>query len=87
MNNHNAFLKEFLAMRKELTPHKPASKSPEDVLPKLKGNKEKPKAKLSKEQEVDKPGLMTIIQEKPHKKVVIAYLQTKANELTEKKMA
>ena len=89
MSNTNAFLKEFLAMRKSLTPAPvsaaASSKAPEDVLPKNK-NGRKPKAEITKDQQTDKPGLMTIVENKPHKRVVIEYLQHKANDLTEEKM-
>jgi len=87
MSNNNAFLKEFLTMRKELVPKGPAGPSPTDVLPKKKNGRAKAKPQLKQELQTEKPGLMTIIEEKPHKKVVIEYLQVKANELTGQKMA
>jgi hypothetical protein len=84
MNNNNGFLKEFLAMRKELKPSATTSPSPADVLPKK--DKRKPKPQMKKELETEKPGLMGIIENKPHKRVVIEYLQNRANELSEEKM-
>jgi hypothetical protein len=86
MQNNNAFLKEFLAMRKNVTTVAP-SLSPTDVLPKKGKAGPKTKEALSEKQQRKEPGLMTIIEEKPHKRVVIEYMQKRANELTEKKMA
>lgn len=88
MNNNNSFLKEFLAMRKGLAPSTSpaASKSPEDVLPKKKNGRSKAKPQLKQELQTEKPGLMTIVETKPHKRVVIEYLQHRANDLTEEKM-
>lgn len=88
MNNNNAFLKEFLAMRKSITPASSAAatKSPEDVLPKKKNGRSKAKPQMKQELQTEKPGLMTIVETKPHKRVVIEYLQLKANDLTEEKM-
>lgn len=84
MNNNNAFLKEFLNMRKGLTA---LGKSPADVLPKKGKAGPKTKEALSEKQERTKPGLMTIIEDKPPKRVVVEFLQERANGLTEKKMA
>jgi hypothetical protein len=86
MNNNNGFLKEFLAMRKELKPSATTSPSPTDVLPKKDGGKKKAKPQMKKELETEKPGLMGIIENKPHKRVVIEYLQDRANDLSEEKM-
>ena len=83
MQSNNAFLKEFLNMRKNITA---SSASPADVLPKKKKEGAKTKEQLSERQERKEPGLMTIIEDKPEKRVVIEYLQKRANELTEKKM-
>jgi hypothetical protein len=41
---------------------------------------------MKKELETEKPGLMGIIENKPHKRVVIEYLQDRANDLSEEKM-
>jgi hypothetical protein len=88
MANNNAFLKEFLNMRKALHPTSSGSSlSPADVLPKKGKPKAKTKEALTEKQETKEPGLMTIIEDKPHKRVVIEYLQKRANELTAKKMA
>jgi hypothetical protein len=84
MQNNNAFLKEFLNMRKNVSASSPA---PSDVLPKKNKPVAKTKEALSEKQERKEPGLLTIIEDKPEKRVVIEYLQKKANELTEKKMA
>lgn len=75
-------------MRKGLsTTPGPASLSPSDVLPKKSKPITKTKEALSEKQERKEPGLMTIIEDKPHKRIVIEYLQKRANELTERKMA
>jgi hypothetical protein len=82
MSAVNSFLKEFLEMRKGL------SKNPGEPVQAKKDPKKavlepKKKPKMTKE----KPGLMTIVQDKPGRRVVIEYLQNRANELTEQKMA
>jgi hypothetical protein len=88
MQNNNAFLKEFLNMRKAVNQKGPAaSLTPADVLPKKSKTTAKTKEQLSERQERKEPGLMTIIEDKPHKRVVIEFLQKRANELTAKKMA
>jgi hypothetical protein len=84
--NNNAFLREFLNMRKAVNTTV-SSASPADVLPKKSKTKAKTKEKLSEIQERKEPGLMTILEDKPPNRVVIEYLQKRANELTEKKMA
>ena len=71
-------------MRKTLNTNTP---SPADVLPKKSKSKAKTKEALSEVQERKEPGLLTIVEDKPPNKVVIEYLQKKANELTVKKMA
>jgi hypothetical protein len=86
MSAVNSFLKEFLEMRKGL------SKNPGEPVQAKKDPKKavlepKKKPKMTKEQIVEKPGLMTIVQDKPGRRVVIEYLQNRANELTEQKMA
>jgi hypothetical protein len=80
MNSHNSFLKEFLNMRKTIAPPGP---SPQDVLP-----QKKKKAKMSSNPPplTESVGINTIIEEKPHKRVVIEYLQKRANEFTVEKM-
>lgn len=82
-NNHNAFLKDFLEMRKQ---QNPLSKSPAEVLPK----KEKKKTQLKQEPkaltETSEPTLQSIIEEKPNKRIVIDFLQDKANAYTIQKM-
>ena len=83
-NNHNAFLKDFLEMRKQTSP---ASKSPADVLPK-KDTKKKTQLKEEPKSitQTNQPSLQSIIEEKPHRKVLIEFLQNKANEYTLQKM-
>ena len=86
--NQNSFLKEFLEMRKVAkTTGQSSTGLASEVLPQTKESKKrKQKPQMKAELEREKPGLMTIIEEKPSKKVVIEYLQIRANELTVKKM-
>ena len=88
MQNHNSFLKEFLEMRKVASMKNPSSGSglASEKLPQTKKSARKPKPQIKAALETDKPGINTIIEQKPPKKIVIAYLQEKANELTCKKM-
>ena len=88
MQNHNSFLKEFLEMRKVASVHNPSSGSglASEKLPQTKKSGRKPKPQIKSAMERDKPGINTIIEEKPPKRVVVEYLQLKANELTCKKM-
>lgn len=86
MSAVNSFLKEFLEMRKGL-PASPGEPVKAKKDPKKASMEPKKKAKFTKEQTVDKPGLMTIIQDKPGRRVVIEYLQNRSNEFTEQKMA
>lgn len=81
--NTNDFLKQFIAMRKEITPP-PGTKSVSaaDVLPKSKKQK-----KMGPRQEVTETGLQHIIESKPGRKIVEEYLQEMCNTLTAKKMA
>lgn len=79
----NAFLKDFLEMRKALPTASQIVGNPKPANPETRKRKEK----FKKEQEVDKPGLQTIIEEKPNRKVVIAYLQHRANDLSVEKMS
>jgi hypothetical protein len=84
MSAVNAFLKDFLEMRKSLAPTTPKIVgNPQPANPTTKKRKEK----FTKEQTTQDPTVMTIIEDKPHKRVVIEYLQKRANELTEQKMA
>ena len=83
MSGANPFLQEFLQMRKTFQASGPA---PADVLPKSKKGR-KPKEQFTKEQKVAKPGIQHIIEEKPKKKVLIEYLQNRANELTLQKIS
>jgi hypothetical protein len=89
MQNHNAFLKDFLEMRKTSKISGPSTTSglASEVLPQTKKSARKPKKQIKAELETEKPGINTIIEEKPHKRVVIEYLQTKSNEYTTQKMA
>lgn len=68
---------------------KPTSQSPADVLPK-KGEAKKTKTQLKIEPKKNpdpmKPGINTIIEEKPKRKAVVEFLQERANELTLEKM-
>ena len=86
MSAVNSFLKDFLEMRKGLpsNPGEPAQKKKD---PKKAVLEPKKKPKMTKEQAIEQPGLMTIIQDKPGRRVVVEYLQNRANEFTEQKMA
>ena len=86
MSAVNSFLKEFLEMRKSL-PKNPGEPAQAKKDPKKAVLEPKKKVKFTKDQTVEKPGLMTIIQDKPGRRVVVEYLQNRANELTEQKMA
>ena len=81
--NTNDFLKQFIAMRKEMAPP-PGQKSvvAADVLPKTKKQK-----RIGPTQEVTETGLQHIIEAKPGRKVVEEYLQEMCNQLTQRKMA
>jgi hypothetical protein len=79
----NAFLKEFIEFRKALQPSPTIVGNPKPANPATKKRKEK----FTKEQEKKDCSLMTICQEKPHKRVVIDYLQDRCNYFTEAKMA
>jgi hypothetical protein len=81
--NHNAFLKEFINMRKEAAPVQMAH----DKLPKKKGSDTKKKAALKAAPHVENGGLQHIIENKPPRKEVIEYLQNRANHYTIEKMA
>lgn len=84
MSAVNGFLKDFIEMRKSLVPPTPKIVgNPSPANPATKKRKEK----FTKEQTVQDPTLATIIEDKPHKRVVIEYLQKHANSLTESKMA
>lgn len=81
--NTNDFLKQFIQMRKEITPP-PGTRSvaATDVLPKSKKQK-----KMGPRQEITETGLQHIIEAKPGRKVLEEYFQEMCNELTAKKMA
>ena len=81
MSAVNAFLKDFLEMRKSLTPQQIVG-NPTPANPETKKRKEK----FTKQQQVKDASLATIIEDKPHKRVVVEYLQKRANGLTEQKM-
>jgi hypothetical protein len=85
--NHNAFLKEFLSMRKDLSPAQPAipKMAHEAALPKK--DKSKKKSVLKPAPHVENGQLQHIIENKPPKKEVIEYLQDRANHYTVQKMA
>lgn len=83
MSAVNGFLKDFLEMRKALVPTPKIVGNPSPANPATKKRKEK----FTKEQETKDPTLATIIEDKPHKRVVVEYLQKHANSLTEQKMA
>lgn len=82
MSAVNAFLKDFLEMRKNLQPPSKIVGNPTPANPDTKKRKEK----FKKEQEVDGMSLMTIIEKKPHRREVIKYLQDRANHYTVEKM-
>ena len=81
--NTNPFLRDFLAMRKQQAP---PTKSPADVLPKKEKKKTQLKEEPKKTTETNEPSLESIIEEKPHRKVVIDFLQNRANAYTIEKM-
>ena len=87
--NHNAFLKDFLLMRKDLAP----TQSPlthmahEAALPKKGGARQKKKPSLKPAPHVENGQLQHIIENKPPKKEVLEYLQNRANHYTVEKMA
>ena len=83
MSGVNAFLKDFIEFRKALQPSPTIVGNPKPANPQARKRKEK----FKQEQEKKDTSLMTIIEDKPHKRVVIEYLQNRANELTEQKMA
>ena len=84
MSAVNGFLKDFMEMRKSLVPPTPKIVgNPTPANPETKKRKEK----FTKEQTTKDPSIATIIEDKPHKRVVIEYLQKHANHLTETKMA
>ena len=84
MSAVNGFLKDFMEMRKSLVPPTPKIVGkPTPANPVTKKRKEK----FTNEQTTQNPTLATIIEDKPHKRVVIEFLQNHANHLTETKMA
>ena len=80
----NAFLKDFLVMRKGLTS---AGITKEPHIPTPVQKKKRGMPKLSEEKETLNTTLQTIKEEKPPKKMVSNYLQEKANEYTVEKMS
>ena len=80
MSGHNSFLMEFIKMRKELSPMKDASKSSGAV-------KLRSKVLYKKDENPENNSLAEIIEKKPHKRVVIEYLQERANAFTVEKMS
>ena len=87
--NHNAFLKEFINMRKEFAPtQNPLTRmAHETALPQKKGNRQKKKAALKAAPHVENGQLQHIIENTPPRKEVIEYLQKRANDFTTEKMA
>ena len=87
--NHNAFLKEFMNMRKEFSPALPANTrmAHDAALPQKKGGRAKKKAALKAAPHVENGQLQHIIENTPPRKDVIEYLQTRANHFTQEKMA
>ena len=83
MSAVNGFLKEFMEMRKSLVPTPKIVGNPSPANPATKKRKEK----FTKEQTTQDSTLATIIEDKPHKRVIIEFLQKHANHLTEEKMA
>ena len=75
--DHNPFLRDFMKMRQAVSVPITHGK------PKVENKKPKPIKPL---QEATGPTIGQIIEEKPKKKVVIEFLQLKANKLTEEKM-
>jgi chemotaxis protein CheY-P-specific phosphatase CheC len=82
MSAMNSFLGEFIKMRKEMTPPGNAANAPGAV--KKAGTNTKHQSKSTAE--VMDTSLQRIIDNKPHKKEVIEYLQERANAYTVKKM-
>ena len=82
MSGVNAFLHDFIRMRKDMTPFKDSSKATGAV-------KMKPKSRVSykKDTVAENNSLAQIIEKKPHRREVIEYLQERANTMTEQKMA
>jgi hypothetical protein len=82
MSGLNAFLHDFIRMRKEMTPFKDSSKATGAV-------KMKPKSRVTykKDDVPENNSLAQIIEKKPHRREVIEYLQERANTLTEIKMS
>lgn len=83
MSAMNSFLNEFIKMRKEMTPPRNAADAPGAV--KKTGTNTKHKSTPS--QQVIDTSMQRIIDNKPHKKEVIEYLQERANGLTVQKMS
>ena len=86
--NQNAFLREFINMRKEAAPtQSPLLNMAHEKLPKKKGSDTKKKAALKAAPHVENGGLQHIIENKPPRKEVIEYLQNRANQYSVEKMA
>lgn len=83
MSAVNGFLKDFLEMRKALQPSPTIVGNPKPANPAARKRKEK----FTQEQEKKDTSLMTICEDKPHRRVVVEYLQDRCNYFTEKKMA
>jgi len=89
MSGTNAFLKEFIAMRKTLAPSGVAGDTKltaQTDKGKAKG-KGKTKEKPSDPIKMDGITVAKIIEDKPKPKDVVKFLQDRCNELTIKKMA
>jgi hypothetical protein len=85
MSAANAFLKEFMAMRKTLAPSGVAGDT--KLVPQAGKGKGKGKATGSDPIKMDGITLAKIIEEKPKPKEIVKFLQDRCNELTIKKMA
>jgi hypothetical protein len=87
MSATNAFLKEFIAMRKTLAPSGMAGDTALTAQPTKGKGKGKAKATASEPIKMDGITVAKIIEDKPKSKEVVKFLQERCNELTIKKMA
>lgn len=87
MSATNAFLKEFMAMRKTLAPSGMAGDM--TLTPQASKGKGKGKVKATGSDPIKMDGitLAKIIEEKPKPKEIVKFLQDRCNELTIKKMS
>jgi predicted ArsR family transcriptional regulator len=82
MSAVNQFLREFVEMRKNISPVGKIVGNPQPANPSAKKRKEK----FAKQQETLTTSLAKILEEKPGKKELIAFLQNRANDLSTEKM-